>query len=194
MKHTRVLLVAIAAAFGAAGVAHAAIHDWNAYWVDSSPFNLANTYWDFTGDGTTGNPYVWDVTEDYIAPTLDQSISWCDGTADADPTIEVRKAIKNDSTFEWTDYHVVIWGSPGVSYVPGSATSDTFGTIVESPGGVIDFYAPATVPIGGVLRISFDIVIPPSAFWFDISQMPTPEPSALALLGFGALAVLRRKP
>ena len=195
MKNTRrgALWVATLAVLGCTGIADAGIQTWHAAWRDNSPFDMANTYWNFSGNGTT-EPYAWDVTEDYIAPTLDQSVSWCWGSADVDPVIQVRKAIKNDSTFVWTDYHVVVSGSPGVDYVPGTATSDTFGTIVEGPGGVIDFYAPATVPIGGVLRIAFDIVIPPGSFSFDISQMPTPEPSALALLGFGALAVLRRKP
>jgi hypothetical protein len=192
MKNTRrgALWVAMLPVLGSAGVADAGIQTWHAAWRDNSPFDMQNTNWSFNWV----EPYVWEVNEDYIAPTLDQSVSWCWGSADVDPVIQVRKAIKNDSTFVWTDYHVVVSGSAGVGYVPGTATSDTFGTIVEGPGGALDFYAPATVPIGGVLRIAFDIVIPPGSFSFDISQMPTPEPSALALLGIGALAVLRRKP
>ena len=171
-----------------AGGAQAGIIDWNPEWTDSTPLDLDNSGWlAFDYDTNT-----WTVWENYVAGESDWAAVSCVGGTDSDPLIHVVKTVTNDSTFVWTDYHIEISGSEGVSYVSGSATSDVFNTIIES-GGTIDFYAPNSVPIGGDVTFEFDIIIPAGGFSFDISQTPTPEPGTIVLLSLGALALIRRR-
>ena len=187
---SRVLLsVCLTALF--AGSAQAGIIDWHAQWMDNSPFDMEHTGWSWDGGNES-----WAVWENYVAPVIDQSASQCWGEADTDPTIHITKTITNGSTFDWTDYHLVVTGSAGVSYDVGSAVSDVFGTVVETAivgGYTIDFYAPNSVPIGTDVTIDLDITIPAGNFTFDISQTPTPEPGSMALLLMGGLALLRRR-
>ena len=183
-------LTLIAVLLAAAAVANAAITDWHAAWVDNSPFNMANTGWNWNAAGPQ-----WTVWEDYVAPVSDTSISNCWGTADSDPTIHIVKEVTNGSTFVWTDYHIAITGSADVYYIAGSATSDRFQTKVESPAGtpwMIDFYVPNPVAIGDTVTFTFDIHIPAGNFQFNIDQYPTPEPASAMLLGLGALLLRRR--
>ena len=141
-----------------AAPARAGIIDWNAQWTDSSPYDLDNTGWSWDGGNES-----WTVWEDYVAPVIDDSASQTWGASDSDPTIHITKTITNGSTFDWTDYHLVVTGSAGVSYDVGSAISDVFQTVVETPivgGYTIDFYAPNSVPTGSSVVIDFDITIP----------------------------------
>jgi len=174
------VILAISAAAGAA------ITTWEAWWVDAAPLDTDLSGWQFDWDTNT-----WTVWEEYTAPHLATARAACHVVADGEPIIHVSKTVHNNSTFVWTDYHVVVAGAD-VGYVPGSATSDVFQTIEET-GNVIDFYAPDEVPICTEVTIEFDIQIPTGDFTFDISQTPTPEPGALALLTIGALGLLRRR-
>lgn len=182
MKRLAILALVV---FGVAA-ASAGVTEWSAWWVDNSPLDLEHSGWSFDWGTET-----WNVWERYVAPEIDESITGCGGQADVDPLISIVKTITNDSTFEWTDYHVAVTGSAGVSYVPGSATSNVFGTIVEN-GNMIDFFAPNSVPIGGSVTIAFDVQVPAGGFTFDISQTPTPEPASALLFGLGALLLRRR--
>ena len=113
------------------------------------------------------------------------------GAADVDPFIHIIKQINNDSGFAWTDYHIQISGQ-GAAYIPGSATSDRFSTVVEN-GNNIDFFSPLIVPVNDSVTLGFDIQVASGTFSFSISQTPTPEPATIGLLGLGALTILRKK-
>jgi len=169
-----------------AGVAQAGIITFQPQWQDASALNLGNSGWSFD----TEVPY-WAVVEEYVAPGSDTVALGASGTTDSDPSLHISKTITNNSTFVWTDYHIVISGQ-GVSYVSGSASSDKFGTIVEGVNS-IDFYAPQLVPIGQSVTVAFDVQIPEGMFSFGIDQTPTPEPATLGMLAMGGLALIRRK-
>lgn len=164
------------------GSAHADITTWDAWWIDDTPIGDFNWSFDWNTD-------TWDVWELYSAGGMYSSTTGCSGTADAVSIIHIVKTITNDSLFEWTDYHLEVSGT-GVSYVAGSATSDTFGTITEN-GNIVDFFQPNSVPIGNDVTIAFDISVP-AVFEFTLTQMPTPEPASLLLLGLAAACLRRR--
>ena len=180
------LLWGVIVVFIAAGPLQAGITQWNPRWDDDSCLDPDNSGWSYDPAGPS-----WTIWEDYDATAPDSAVVGCGGEADSDPVLKIDKTITNGSTFVWTDYHIVISGE-GVSLVSGSATSDTFGTIVEA-GNVVDYYAPASVPIGGSVNVAFDIEIPAGTFDFTITQTPTPEPASLCLLAVGAAALLRRR-
>ena len=183
------LLLGAVLVLGLGAGAQAGVVSWDAEWIDASPLDMAQTGWMWENPQET-----WIVWERYISDTTDSSLAHVWGEADVDPIIHVQKTVTNDSTFVWTDFHVEITGSLGVSYVPGSATSDKFLTVVETLPGTIDFYAPQEVAIGDTVTIDFDIEIPAGLFDFNVWQMPTPEPTTAAmLLGLGALTCVRRK-
>jgi len=146
-----------------------------------------------------GSTWSWDsgslelvLDESYVASGPHWVAAGAQGQADEDPIIHIVKTVTNNSTFVWTDYHIVITGSQGVSYVPGSATSDVFGTKQEA-GNVIDFFAPQSVGIGQSVTFTLDVVVPAGLFTFNISQTPTPEPTSLLLLGLGGTVIAWRR-
>ena len=186
MKTRRKLFVGMIVVFTAATALQAGITQWNPRWDDDSCLDPANSGWSYDPAGPS-----WTIWEDYDATVPDSAVVGCDGEADSDPIVHIDKTIANGSTFVWTDYHIVVSGV-GVTVVANSATSDTFGTIVEV-GNVIDYYAPNSVPIGNSVNIAFDILIPAGLFDFTITQTPTPEPTSLLLLAAGGVALLRRR-
>lgn len=184
MKKSIVALLVVALA--GVATASAGISNWQAIWLDNSPYDMNATGWTWNSQALT-----WTQWESYVAPGQDLAIAQATAFADVDPIIHITKTVTNGSTFAWTDYHIGVSGSAGVGYIAGSATSNVFGTIVEN-GNNIDFYAPNVVPIGGTVTFAFDVLIPAGPFSFDISQLPTPEPASFALLGLGALLIRRR--
>jgi hypothetical protein len=188
-KRWSVRSVAVAfAILACASFAQAGVTSWDAWWIDSSPYDLQTSYWNYNTTTDT-----WRVWEDYTVPDVDTGATGCAGTADVDPIIHIVKSITNGSSFDWYGYHVGVTGTAGVGLVAGSATSNVFGTIIEGPG-TIDFYAPLSLPIGYTVTISFDILVPAGAFGFDISQTPSPipEPATGLLLGLAGLLIRRR--
>jgi hypothetical protein len=179
--------VLVATLLASVAGASAGITDWSAVWIDNSPFNMANTYWEFNAASLN-----WSLWEDYVAPTIDSSMSYCAGATDEDPALHIIKQVTNNSTFDWTDYHIVITGSTGVGYVPNSGWSDTFLTRVETAPGTLDFYAPNTVPIGATVTFAFDVNLPNGPFTFNIEQSPSPEPASLMLFALSMLLLRRR--
>ncbi len=113
--------------------------------------------------------------------------------ADEDPIIEIDKDVLNDSNFTWTGYVITLETSSGASLVSGSADSDIFSVDSESTDTIV-FTSPGSVAPGQTVRVSFDINIPSAGgFDFTITQAPTPEPGALAMVALGGIGVLLRR-
>ena len=172
-----------------ASVAQAGVSNWNAWWTDSSPYDLNQS-----GFGFDYGTETWSVWEAYAVPEVDTGATGCSGLADSDPIIHIEKEITNGSTFDWYSYHVAVTGSAGVSLVAGSATSNVFGTIIYGPPGTVNFYAPLPLPIGYTVTIAFDILVRAGSFSFDISQTPgpIPEPATGLVLALAGLLIRRR--
>lgn len=167
----------------------AGIVDWSAAWVENSALDMENSGWTWHPE-----PQFWDITEHYIASDPHNVAMTAGGTAvdDRNLVISISKDIFNDSSFEWDEFVIVVSGSAGVSYVPGSASSDTFGTITEN-GGTVNFFAPDSVAMGEWVNISFDVEVPVGDFTLDISQTPIPEPTTGMMLLAAAGLLLRRR-
>jgi hypothetical protein len=167
-------------AFG--GLAGAGITSLQTGWLDNQELVSGTINW-IDSTSTLQLLETWGAMGSVTSSTI--------GAADVDPVIHITKQINNDSGFTWTDYHIQIAGQ-GIAYVPGSATSDRFSTIVEN-GNNIDFFSPASVPVNDSVTIGFDIQVPSGQFGFSISQMPTPEPATVGLLALGSFALSRKR-
>jgi hypothetical protein len=172
--------IAIISFFG--GLAGAGITNLQNSWLDNEELTSGTINW-IDSDSTLQLLETWGTMGSVTSSTI--------GAADVDPVIHITKQIDNDSGFAWTDYHIQISGQ-GVTYVPGSATSDRFSTVVEN-GNNIDFFSPLIVPVNDSVTLGFDIQVPSGIFSFSISQTPTPEPATMGLLGLGALGLLRKR-
>jgi len=135
-----------------------------------------------------------------------------DFTVVGDPKVWINQVVENDTSFAWKDYHLVLgmtqpftvlntssptgWVAPTVSAVTegtvGHGDTQVTGWMVTvdylwgGPGSETE------IPIGD--DGSFGIKVQFSgSLAFCTEQTPTPEPGSLALLGMGALALLRRR-
>jgi hypothetical protein len=175
-----IFCIALVLSFG--GLAGAGITKLQNSWLDKEELISGTINW-VDSASTLQLVETWDTMGSVTSSTT--------GTADVDPVIHITKQINNDTGFAWTDYHLQISGQ-GAAYVPGSATSDRFSTIVEN-GNNIDFFSPLIVPVNDSVTLGFDIKVPSGTFSFSISQTPTPEPATIGLLGLGALTIIRRR-
>jgi MYXO-CTERM domain-containing protein len=151
--------------------------------------------------------YTLDVT----AAQYDVSANmFGDFTVDDDPRVWITQGVENDTTFAWKDYHLVLgmtqsftvlatsspdgWVAPTVSDV-------TEGTVGHGDAQVTGYMVTVDYLWGGEgteVAIgddgSFGIKVQFSgSVAFCTEQTPTPEPGSLALIGMGALALLRRR-
>ncbi|MGA1980784.1 MAG: PEP-CTERM sorting domain-containing protein [Sedimentisphaerales bacterium] len=127
-----------------------------------------------------------------------------------DPTVRILEGIDNDTTFDWTDYHITIgMNNPTFSiFDPAGLVKPAGWTAVVTapvPGlmpnggpmgyvGTIDYYIGTGSPVamGGSADFGFKISFTGSTV-FSTEQIPTPEPTTIGLLGLGALALLRKR-
>ena len=124
-----------------------------------------------------------------------------------DPTVRIIEDISNDTSFDWTDYHITIGMSHTFSFVsaglmmPDGWTADigsiSAGTIPNGGSGyvgTINYYQSAGDPVAigddGMFGFKISFV---GSISYCTQQVPTPEPATIGLLGLGAMALLRRR-
>ncbi len=157
-----------------------ALDDWGHFeWsFDIPPEANGDAFLEF-GERLTG------MLPDWI--TLEMS-----GETDADPVMHITKTVTNETDYTWTAYDIALAGT-GVSFVPGTATSDKFGSVTESPL-LLNYESPIVVAPDETVVCDFDILVETlGSFSFTLSQTPIPEPTALALIGLGCLGLARRR-
>lgn len=115
------------------------------------------------------------------------------GVTDADPVMHMTMTVENQSNFTWTGYEFTIAGT-GVSFVPGSASSDVFTVVNEPDVMTVIFSEPAAVAPLSSVGFEFDILINSIGdFGFSLTQSPIPEPATLMLLSLGGAFLLSKK-
>ena len=120
----------------------------------------------------------------------------------ADPYAWIIKEVENDTTFDWTDYHVNITMDHEFSIVTATSPTDWLTPSITQPTqqddvwvGSIDYQYDGVgteITIGNIgefgMKLSFS-----GTSCFCVEQIPTPEPSSLGLLSLAAFGLLRRR-
>jgi len=115
-------------------------------------------------------------------------------TAESHSTFTVTSTVTNESSVTWTGYKVTLDPTESAKFVSGSAGSTKFATVNEIDDWTLEFWAPVEVQPTQVVTLQFDVHIPDTGpYTFSLTQNPIPEPATVALLGLGALALLRRR-
>ena len=131
-----------------------------------------------------------------------------DFTVDGDPTVRILESVTNDTTFDWTDYHITFGMVQSFSFINAGLAMPAGWTAVTSavtagnipnggPAGyvgTIDYYMGAGSPVlmGNDGLFGFKVTFTGSTA-FSTEQIPTPEPTTILLLGLGAMSVIRRR-
>jgi len=127
-----------------------------------------------------------------------------------DPTVRIIEDVSNDTTFDWTDYHITIGMTQNFSFVTSglltpanwnaSVTAVTAGILPNTNNvagyvGTINYVmgtggSPVVIGDDGTFgfKVSFS-----GTTDFTTEQIPTPEPTTIALLGLGGLALIKRR-
>jgi hypothetical protein len=131
-----------------------------------------------------------------------------DFTVDGDPTVRILEDVSNDTTFNWTDYHITFGMVQSFSFISSglampagwyAVTSSVSAGNIPNGGpagyvGTIDYYMGTGSPVlmGNDGTFGFKVSFIGSTA-FSTEQIPTPEPTTILLLGLGAMSVIRRR-
>jgi hypothetical protein len=190
--------IAWAAILGTAAVAQADIID--AYCTaDEEAIVMEGWSWQWFEEESTARMWVYEVQKLPVGRPYPSFIA----DSDLDPYAYIIKEVENDTTFDWTDYHIdlilnktfeiVSVGQP-VGWVTPVVTQPT----EVEPGvwvGAVDYYygGPGTeILIGGTATYDVKVSFAGTAN-FTVEQVPTPEPATVGLLALGTLTLLRRR-
>jgi hypothetical protein len=96
----------------------------------------------------------------------------------------------NNSSLVWTGYILSLDPAGDATFVEGTAGSTKFKTVEYPDPWTIEFRAPEQVPLGGMVALQYDVIIPEGVpYSFMLTQTPIPEPATVVLFGFMALIV-----
>jgi hypothetical protein len=125
-----------------------------------------------------------------------------------DPSVRIIEDIDNDTTFAWTDYHIIMGMSHTFSFVTSGlvmpdgwtaqVSSVSAGTIPNGGSGylgTIDYFKGPDgdkIAIGDTGEFGFKVSFVGNTA-FCTEQNPSPEPTTIILLGLGAISVIRRR-
>jgi len=191
--------------------------------VSASLVNATITDWrcDDDGDGAIvmGTPALtYDSNVNEYSLSMSGTQNWYPAhvvgdfntNTELDPTVWIAETVDNNTTFAWTDYHITIGMTKSFSISTSVIAPDNWTFIITQPSvlgggqtlpnggtgwlGTIDYYVGAGSPIGigqsGDFGFKVSFV---GSVAFCTEQIPTPEPTTLALLSIGALAFMRRR-
>jgi len=119
-----------------------------------------------------------------------------------DPSALVTKLVNNDTTFDWTDYHINISSENEFSIDDATSPTgwlDPVITPVTLQGstyvGAVDYFygGPGTEILIGDMGEFAVLLNFTDTIMFTMEQIPTPEPASVSLLLLGAAVLLRRR-
>jgi hypothetical protein len=136
------------------------------------------------------------VGDQYVSPG--HMLGTFEADSAVDPTVRMRNTLDNDTSFDWTSFHVNIYLnttftlSSATNYVPGDWT-----TVVTAPVstgtnfmGQVDFYSGSVVAIGDTLDFGYKISFTGStSYSFTQEFVPIPEPGTFSLAAVGGLLI-----
>jgi len=156
-----------------------------------------------------GDPYMyrheWSVNYGSAELTIVQTfvelgpdVAEISGETDSDLTsFTVIGRATNSTATTWTGYTLTLYDLVSeTTFVNGSAgaVGSKFQTVAYPDSTTIEFSGDDPVLDGHLLQFQFDILVPTTGtFELTLTQNPIPEPTTIALLGLGSLALLRRR-
>jgi hypothetical protein len=123
-----------------------------------------------------------------------------------DPTVRIMEYVYNDTDFAWTDYHITIGMTKSFS-ISNIVTPEDWTYTIDGPAvgmipnggglgwvGTINYYVGTGAPIAMDEEGEFGFKLSfTGGIAFCMEQVPTPEPATVTMLGFGALALMRKR-
>ncbi len=201
------LLAALVVSVGAVSMAAAApILSMDQIPVVVDALHIPDGSWDEDDDWGYSGANIWMDERFVTAPNMSvEFLHMIDVDEDARSApltpINANKAILNDSSFFWTDFHIDLiptQGSLGIFNVTAQPSAAFLNVMTMDNGDGSwsiwwdNFNDSGTgVAIGGSTTLQFHFEVAGDVS-FKIRQTPTPEPGSLALLALGGLALRRR--
>jgi hypothetical protein len=172
--------------------------------------------WDFApaGEGTfavSSSQLTQTVPDEFVmaagcsqygCPGLAAGNFVTDGT---DPTVWIAQTIQNDTTFDWTDYHITI-GMTQAFTITGVIAPDNWTWNITAPAagtgpdgtagyvGDVDYSVGSGSPIVQGASGDFGLIVHfNGSIAYCTEQIPTPEPATLGLLALAGSALLARR-